>query len=356
MRKNMIAFSIFIVFTLIFSHLNVCYSDEINLEELKNIVKKRIDGCNPIWVKYQINTTHTSDYYKRLYKSQDISNDTNLTLNVIMEWAQKGDKLRFSCTAPGTFKGKIVSQPQESLFVFDGKLVINNDSNFYLNNPDHPLYSISSDKTNAKVFFNLPDESGDSALYNILSAFNPQNQRYELKKQTNSDDSNIELIHLSIENLDNTKKLLAWLTDDQYYTIHKLEFTSGRGRYIFDKVNYKMVNGCPILNSCKVTSFFDDKFDEEKIINVSFVENRGNKIPDSLFTMKIPQNAVVKNMDTGKVLVDTSVIKDYLDSIPLWKHPKFWFLGCLNFILISLIIYLKRHNIKSLIKLLFNKL
>jgi hypothetical protein len=87
--------------------------------------------------------------------------------------------------------------------------------------------------------------------------------------------------------------------------------------------SYEIVNGCPIFNSCKISRFFDGKLNSEKIINVSFVENRGNKIPDSLFTMKIPQNAVVKDMDTGQVLVDTSVIKDYLDSIPLWEHPKF---------------------------------
>ncbi|MDR1493954.1 MAG: hypothetical protein LBT05_14730 [Planctomycetaceae bacterium] len=67
--------------------------------------------------------------------------------------------------------------------------------------------------------------------------------------------------------------------------------------------------------------------------------------------MKIPQNAVVQNMDTGQVLVDTSVIKDYLDSIPLWKHPRFWFLGCLNLILIGVIVYSLRNNIRLLLRM-----
>jgi hypothetical protein len=94
------------------------------------------------------------------------------------------------------------------------------------------------------------------------------------------------------------------------------------------------------------------------MLNVSFIELKGNKIPDSLFTMKIRQNAVVKNMDTGQVLVDTSVIKDYLDgidSIPLGRHPRLWFLGCLNLILVVIIVYLVRNNIKKLLSLLSNK-
>jgi outer membrane lipoprotein-sorting protein len=351
MKRNIITFFIFIVFTLFFFHLSFCYSEELDLEELKNIVKKRIDACNPIWVKYVVNTTYTSDFLKRLSNNpNNIIDGENLTFDCVVEWAQKDDKMRLSYIAPGMFDGKIVEHPKENIYVFDGKLVINNALDFYLNDPNHPFYSISSDKINAKVYENLSDLSGDTVLYRRLSAFNPQNQRYELKKQVNNGDSNIGLIYLSIENLDSTEKLFVWLTDDQYYTISKLEFISGQGRSIVDKVNYKIVNGCPIPNSCKVLKFFDDKLNQEKMLSVSFMENRGNKIPNSLFMMKIPQNAIVKNMDTGQVLVDTSIIKDYLDSIPLWKHPRFRVLVCLNLILIGIIVYLARNNIKLLFK------
>jgi hypothetical protein len=319
------------------------------LDELKNIVKQRIDICNPIWVKYQLNTTYTTAFSKRIAnKPNDVADDANVIFDVSMEWAQKGDRLRFVCTSPGIFNGKIVEQPKEDIYVFDGKLVINNNSAFYLNDPRYPLYSVSSDKMKAKAYESLSDLSGDTVLYRILSTFNPQKQRYELKKQGSIDNSSLGLIYLYIENIDQSEKLFVWLTDDQYRTINKLEFVSGRAKYTHDEVIYKIVNGYPILNSCKTSMFFDGKLNEEKILNVSFMELKGNKIPNSLFTIKIPKDAVVQNMDTGTSFVDTSIIKGYLDSIPLWKRPSFWLLGCVNLILIGIIIYSCRNNIKLL--------
>ncbi|MDR1494185.1 MAG: hypothetical protein LBT05_15900 [Planctomycetaceae bacterium] len=128
MKKNGI---IVFFFTLFFFCSISCYSsDEISLEEIKKVVEKRIEAANPIYVKYTNKTTYTVDYNKYMVDNpQDVSNE-DITFDVIMEWAQKGDQLRFSCISPGIFNGRIVEQPKEDIYVFDGRLMINNDSNF----------------------------------------------------------------------------------------------------------------------------------------------------------------------------------------------------------------------------------
>jgi outer membrane lipoprotein-sorting protein len=327
---------------------NFCQSKEISLEELKNCIKNQLDAVNPIWMKYQVQTTYTSDYFNRLAKNPNaVNSEKNVTFDTKMEWAQKGDKLRFSCIAPRLYHGKIVEQPKEDIYVFDGNLVINNPSEFYLNDKEgYPLYNISSDKTYAQVYETPFAFSGGNVFYRVLSEFNPETQSYSI--ETLIEDDNSKIIHLSINNPKYSEQTSIWLRDNPYFTVKKIEFISGNSKYILEDIIYEIIDEVPIPVAGKKTRLLNGKLLSEKTMKVNFYEIRGNKISNSLFTMKIPQNVVVQNMDTGKSLVDTSIIKNYLDSIPLWKRPSFWLLGCVNLIFIGIIIYSCRNNIKLL--------
>ncbi|MDR1493955.1 MAG: hypothetical protein LBT05_14735 [Planctomycetaceae bacterium] len=178
-----------------------------------------MDAVNPIWMKYQVTTTCTPDHSKWLAKnSNDIINKENVTYDNLMEWAQKGDKLRFSSIAPRLYNGKIVAQAKEDRWVFDGKMVVNNPSSFYLNDKEHPLYKISSDKKYAQVYETPFAISGDIVLYRIL---NEDNLKIQFGNTEVLNDGS-KIIHLNIENPKYSEKIDVLLTDNPYYKIQKL--------------------------------------------------------------------------------------------------------------------------------------
>ncbi|MDR1493318.1 MAG: hypothetical protein LBT05_11435, partial [Planctomycetaceae bacterium] len=277
--KNHTVKIIGVFFTLFFFHSIFCYSDEVNLEEIKKAVEKRIEAANPIYVKYTNKTTYTVDYNKYLVDNpQDVSNE-NITFDVIMEWAQKGDKLRFSSISPELFNGRIVEQPKENLFVFDENLVVINNGSFYFDDEQHPFYKISYDKKNTKVHLNIFDLSGDTIVRRVLSSFNSQKQSCKIEKRSDTNGSNI---FLNINDSGRSEKVSVWLTDDQDHLIKKLEFISGSSKDILEDITYKVINDIPVPISGKYTRFLNGKLFEERIFNVSFIELKGNKIPNSL--------------------------------------------------------------------------
>ncbi len=141
----------------------------------------------------------------------------------------------------------------------------------------------------------------------------------------------------------------VWLLPSQDYCVFKMEiYYSGKTIEKSD-IRYEKIDGVYFPVASTSVTKRGGVLLEKKVMNVTFTESRPNRIPDSLFTLKIPRNAVVENLDTGEIIMDPSELGEYLDTIPIWQSQRAITMLLVNASLLAILVYVNRRRLKKLL-------
>ncbi len=164
------------------SGVSTSKADDLELRKIYESLKSQNDHFNPFWVKFEMNIFRSKEFYEEIYgvlatqyAAQEKATKESLTPSSpseqpcqsleytrFIEIANKADKQRFADRTPKIFQGHIVGEPEDRVRVFDGKMGVLDEHDFYLIASDTPLFKITSDKKEIDV---LPNPLGESGTY-----------------------------------------------------------------------------------------------------------------------------------------------------------------------------------------------
>ncbi|MDR2172427.1 MAG: hypothetical protein LBP59_19970 [Planctomycetaceae bacterium] len=308
---------------------------ETLLLEISKSINNRSKNLNPIRVNYKIQTI------------------SKIETNFICEIARKGDKLRIFYNVPDVFNDTIINLPKDHLRVFDGKRAIIFDGKNYLDWEDRPFYRISVDQKNIVPPATIDSICGDEIIRNIIGYILKGNSGFKVNIVTKHEENNKNFLQINIQDKQARLVMRAKLIPEYGYGVDYLEVFDEKAKLvsIINNVQYKLVDDIFFPFLAENINYSNGRVTRKCSLTVTSVTCTEREIPDSLFKVRIPQNAVIEDMDTGQTLVHLSEVQAYLDALGQYRFPtRFFFISCINLIGIVILLFFNRESLKKYYK------
>jgi hypothetical protein len=270
----------------------------------------RGDQLNPVWLRYVVAEFETKEWRTRGEKNAKQKDKIlDRRWKVRVEYARKGDKTRaaMSVDLPASEGGG-----RTQLDVYNGEIRVETDSGIN-------RYDISRKPGEGGVFGTPWVLTGEEAFYKLVLQKWASGE-LQLKVTTVSEDhldDGANAVVLTIFYPTTGVKNKIWLLPDSAYTVHQFEVYGREGQILerSSTTEFSMISGIPIPKRGKSINYYYGKIGKQREFEVESVVLKGSDIPDSLFEVEIPKDAVIYDSDLRALIRDPEQAQAHLEQV-----------------------------------------